>query len=77
MTVYGNYFTVKACTIDANGVITAVRIIPESITISPWFHVENDTEMCFETRELAIESLAKNLVKITEEKPDEHVIVDE
>ena len=70
MTIYDKGFTVKACTLDEDGHIIAVKIIPESIRICPVFNVENDAELYFETRELALVSLSKNLIKITNEEEE-------
>lgn len=72
MAIYDKGFTVKACTLDEDGRMIAVKIIPESIVICPVFNVENDAELHFESRDLALESLAKNLSKITEEEEEEN-----
>lgn len=72
MAIYDKGFTVKACTLDEDGRMIAVKIIPESIVICPVFNVEIDAELHFESRDLALESLAKNLSKITEEEEEEN-----
>lgn len=70
MKIFGNFFAIKALTIDDDGTIKEVRLLPDSLVVAPWFYNdEQSRDSVFCTREEAIESLMNDL-RFIQQKED-------